>query len=262
MPTKSTGRTDRPIRAIVFDLFDTLVDLYTEKMPRVEHRGVTIPASARAVHAALPGRCGIDFDTFASMLDEVDRGFGVSHYQEGIELPSELRFATLCERLGLMDDRLPLLLADVHMGLLREQVAMPLHHVGLMTSLGERAVLGLCSNFSHASTAHAILEDYGLDEHLSAIVISEDVGIRKPRDEIFQEVLSRLSVAADETLHVGGSLDADVAGAAAVGIRSAWLTRRVPDPEEALGRHSGPLPDYQIADLADLTHILDGCTSA
>jgi len=148
------------------------------------------------------------------------------------------------------------------MGLLREQVAMPLHHLGLMTSVGERARLGLCSNCSHSRTAHAILEDYGLDAHLSAIVISEEVGIRKPRDEIFKQVLARLEVEAEEALHVGGSLAADVTGAAALGIRSAWLTRRVRDPSEALDRHSGPLPDYQIADLADLQHILDGCSSA
>jgi FMN phosphatase YigB (HAD superfamily) len=259
MSQKSGLGPNHPIRAIVFDLFDTLVDLYTERLPQLEYRGVSIPASARALHATLPRRCGVDFDTFAGELAEADREFRISHYNKGIELPSELRFARVCERLGLSDERLPGLLAEVHMGLLREQVAMPLHHLGLMTSLGERARLGLCSNFSHASTAHAILEDYGLDVYLSAIVISEDVGIRKPRDEIFKEVLSQLGVEAEETLHVGDSLVADIAGAAAMGIRSAWLTRRVRDPIDALDRHEGPKPDFQIADLADLQHILDAC---
>lgn len=247
-----------PIRAIVFDLFDTLVDLYMEKLPRLEYRGVTVPASARAMHSALPRRSGIDFDRFAGVLAEVDREFLKSHYKEGLEVSSELRFSKLCEHLGLVDDRLPSQLAVVHMGLLREQVAMPLHHLGLLTKLSERVRIGVCSNFSHAATALAILDDYGLTPYLDTIVFSEEVGIRKPRDEIFAAVLEGMSVDPADALHVGDSLSADVAGAHAVGMRSAWVTRRVVDPVMALERYDGPAPDHRIHDLAELQQILDG----
>ena len=251
-----------PIRAIVFDLFDTLVDLYSEKLPRIEYRGYLIPASARALHAALPHRSGIDFDAFASTLADVDEEFRLSHYNDGLELPSDVRFAALCDRLGISDPKLPSTMAHVHMGLLREQVAMPLHHLGLLCSLGERVRLGLCSNFSHSVTAVSILEDYGLDSHLDAVVISEQVGFRKPRREIFETVLDALGVESDEVLHVGDSLVADVAGAASIGIRSVWLTRRVKDPEQALKRHQGPRPDYQIDDLSEIEGILDSLEAA
>ena len=200
---------------------------------------------------------GIDFDHFATTLSEVDREFQKSHYKEGIELPSDTRFAELCDRLGVADVKLPSIMAHVHMGLLREQVAMPLHHLGLMGSLSNRVQLGLCSNFSHTVTALSILEDYGLDAHLDAIVISEEVGIRKPRTEIFDAVLDELNVAAEEVLHVGDSLGADVDGASARGIRSVWITRRVKEAESKLEAHEGAEPDYQIADLADLESILD-----
>ncbi len=256
------ARGDAPVRAIVFDLFDTLVDLYMEKLPRIEYRGYLIPASARALHAALPHRSGIDFDTFASALAEVDKEFHKSHYQEGLELPSDTRFAALCDRLGVSDVKLPAIMAHVHMGLLREQVAMPLHHLGLLGSLSNRVQLGLCSNFSHTVTALTILEDYGLHAHLDAIVISEEVGIRKPRTEIFEAVLDELAVAPEEVLHVGDSLDADVDGAAALGIRSVWITRRVREPESRLEAHEGETPDYQIDDLAELDGILDETKTA
>jgi FMN phosphatase YigB (HAD superfamily) len=247
-----------PVRAIVFDLFDTLVDLYMEKLPRVEHRGASIPASARALHAALPRRSGVDFDTFAGVLAEVDADFQASHLSEGIELPTLTRFTAVCERLGVGDERLPGLLSDVHMSLLREQVAMPLHHIGLMSDLRQRVHLGICSNFSHSPTAYAILEDYGLDSHFDAIVISEEVGIRKPRNEIFREVLQKLDCAPEEALHVGDNLDADVAGAAAHGMRTVWITRRVRNVDDALRRHRGPHPDYRIADLGELEGVLGG----
>jgi FMN phosphatase YigB (HAD superfamily) len=49
---------------------------------------------------------------------------------------------------------------------------------------------------------------------------------------------------------VGDNLAADVAGAAALGIRTVWITRRVADPAAALAKHTGARPDHQIADLA------------
>jgi putative hydrolase of the HAD superfamily len=168
----------------------------------------------------------------------------------------------LCDRLGISDPKLPGIMAHVHMGLLREQVAMPLHHLGLLCSLGERVQLGLCSNFSHSVTAISILEDYGLQAHLDAIVISEEVGFRKPRREIFETVLDALTVDGDEVLHVGDSLGADVAGAEAMGIRSVWLTRRVKEPDQVLAKHDGPRPDYQIDDLSEIEGILDRIEAA
>ena len=58
-------------------------------------------------------------------------------------------------------------------------------------------------------------------------------------------------------LHVGDSLDADVAGAAPLGMATAWLTRRVRDPEAALREYAGPKPDHVIADLGELEQLLD-----
>jgi putative hydrolase of the HAD superfamily len=118
--------------------------------------------------------------------------------------------------------------------------------------------LGLCSNFSHSATALAVLEDAGLRDRLdpAALVISDVFGLRKPRAEIFAEVVSRLGVAPAETLHVGDSLRADIAGAANAGLRTAWITRRVADAEAALAAHEGPRPDHVIGDLAELPGLV------
>jgi putative hydrolase of the HAD superfamily len=117
--------------------------------------------------------------------------------------------------------------------------------------------LAVCSNFSHGETARFVLEQAGLLEHFDPVVISEDVGIRKPRAEIFEAVLERLGAAPAEVIHVGDSLTADVAGAATLGMRTAWLTRRVRDPEAALRDYEGPAPDHVIEDLAGLEPLLD-----
>lgn len=246
------------IRAVVFDLFDTLVDLRYEELPRLEHEGRPIPPTVAALHAAVCQRAEIDFGPFVEALLEVDRELRRTHTAEGIEVPSERRFGAFVERLGLEDPELPAVLTSLHMGMLRDTVSVPEHHGDLLARMGRCVRLGLCSNFTHSETALGILEEAGLAVHLDAVVISDAVGYRKPRQEIFRAALRALDVAPSEALHVGDNLRADIGGAGAVGMRTAWLTRRVGDPDARLEDHEGPPPDWQIGDLAELPSILEG----
>ena len=244
------------IRAVVFDLFDTLVDLDFESLPRTEIDGKPLPPSVPALHEATRTRLAISLHAFAGALAEVDSAFRDSHYSLDREVPTEERFAALVRRLGVDDPDLPGLLTSVHMGLFRGQVRIPEHHAPLLSELASLRAIGLCSNFSHSQTAVSILEEAGLAPHLAAVVISDAVGLRKPRPEIFQAVLARLGVAPEQALHVGDSLRADVVGAAGLGMRTAWLTRRVKDPRAALEKYDGPTPDFTIRDLSELPDLL------
>ena len=246
-----------PIRAIVFDLFDTLVDLLSENIPAEQHGAHKLPASVRTLHEAVARVSDVSFDTFASALGEGARGFAKSHFAEDREVPTDLRFEDLARRLGIESPGFPQSLTAVHMGLLREQVAFPDHHAGVLAALGERVKLGLCSNFSHSPTAIEVLESGGFAPLLDSVVISDAYGFRKPRREIFEHVLAELGVAPEETLHVGDSLRADIGGAAPCGITTVWITRRIRNPEEALGAHQGPQPDHVVADLSALPALLD-----
>jgi putative hydrolase of the HAD superfamily len=245
------------IRAVIFDLFDTLVDLDFESLPRAESAGRPLPPSVPALHEATRTRLAISLEAFATALAEVDGGFRHSHYAQDREVPTELRFQALARRLGVADPELPGLLTSVHMDVFRGQVRVPAHHAPLLAELASLRAIGLCSNFSHSQTAVSILEQAGLARHLHAVVISDAVGLRKPRREIFETVLERLGAAPEQTLHVGDSLRADVVGAAGLGIKTAWLTRRVKDPRAALDAHEGPPPDFTIRDLAELPGLLN-----
>jgi putative hydrolase of the HAD superfamily len=143
------------------------------------------------------------------------------------------------------------------MGLIRDQVQVPEHHTDVLGSLGGRVRLGLCSNFSYSKMALELLDESGIYPHLESVIISDAVGIRKPRREIFEAVLAELDVAPAETLHVGDSLRADVGGAAPLGIRTVWITRQISDVDAALTGHEGPAPDHVIADLAEIEGLLD-----
>ena len=51
-------------------------------------------------------------------------------------------------------------------------------------------------------------------------------------------------------------LKLDVTGGSAAGLRTAWLVRRIEDPEKALREHTGPAPSYVIRDLAEVPALL------
>jgi HAD superfamily hydrolase (TIGR01549 family) len=240
------------IRAMVFDLFDTLVDLHFDATDTTEVAGKRVHSFVARLHEALRERAEVDFETFMEAVSEVDRGEGRPRYKEGREFPTLERFASVARLLGLEDPELPEILTTTHMAGIMAGVKVLPHHDALLDRLGRRVKLGLCSNFSHSATARRVIEEAGLEPHLDAVLISDDVGFRKPRREIFQATLDALGVGAEETLHVGDDLRADVGGAAPLGIRTAWVTRRVRDPEAKLGEWEGPAPDWTVPDLAEL----------
>ena len=72
---------------------------------------------------------------------------------------------------------------------------------------------------------HEVLERTGLRERLDGVATSAEVGSAKPAGELFAAALELAGVAAAEAVHVGDSLEEDVAGARAAGIEAVWLRR-------------------------------------
>jgi putative hydrolase of the HAD superfamily len=74
------------------------------------------------------------------------------------------------------------------------------------------------------------LEPLGLLGLVDAVVTSADVGAAKPDPALFLRALEQAGVAAEEAVHVGDSLDNDIAGARAAGIRPLLLVRQGEPP--------------------------------
>jgi len=247
------------IRGIVFDLFDTLVDQNHRRLAPVERDGRRMAATLPELHAFAREHARVpqSLAEFADLLDAVDAELRKTTIDVGVELPTVDRFEAFANRLGSADPRaLAQALTRVHMGLLKSAVTVPEHHEPVLTALAERFALGLCSNFSDAGTARAVVAEAGFLPHLCAVVISEEVGIRKPRPEIFEAVAEGLGLPPREILHVGDSLAADIAGAKALGMQTVWLTRRIRQPDETLARYDGPRPDFALDDLRDLPVLM------
>jgi putative hydrolase of the HAD superfamily len=113
-----------------------------------------------------------------------------------------------------------------------------------LETLAPGYTLGVLSN-GNSYPAH-----FGLDGLMSFTVLSQDYGgIEKPDPRIFRLVLEKSGCRPHELLHVGDSLETDVAGAIAVGARSVWLNRGGRE------RDADVEPDWEIRSLLELMDL-------
>ena len=105
--------------------------------------------------------------------------------------------------------------------------------------------LGLLSN------GNSYPERCGLEGRFAFVVFSQDVQVRKPDRMIFEIAARKAGCPLDELLHVGDSLENDVAGAAEAGAQSVWLNR------EGMENNAQIRADAEIATLADLPGVLE-----
>jgi putative hydrolase of the HAD superfamily len=72
---------------------------------------------------------------------------------------------------------------------------------------------------------HEVLAATGLRVLLDGVATSAEVGSAKPAGELFAAALQLAGATPEQALHVGDSLDEDIAGARAAGIDAVWVRR-------------------------------------
>jgi putative hydrolase of the HAD superfamily len=70
-----------------------------------------------------------------------------------------------------------------------------------------------------------LLGGLGLGGLLDAVVTSAEAGVRKPDPRIFEIALAAVQCPAERAIFVGDSIDIDVEGGRAAGMRSVWVDR-------------------------------------
>lgn len=96
----------------------------------------------------------------------------------------------------------------------------------------------------------------GVQDLFDAVVVSEDAGVEKPEEEIFEKACRELGVAAEDCVYVGDRLDTDVAGANKAGMTSVRLLRGKYKELKPSGLQEAP--DYEIKRMEELLGILKG----
>jgi FMN phosphatase YigB (HAD superfamily) len=243
-------------KAVLFDLFDTLVLFERERLPLVRVNGRTLHSTAGALHELLRVHApDVDLARFVDALlwswQEAERLRAIDHR----EIAAPARFRLLFERLGRDVAAVPPALVEALLGAHRLELTrameFPPHHGAVLGRLARRHRLAIVSNFDYAPTVRGVLGDAGVIDLFAAVVVSDEVGWRKPKPAIFEEALRRVGVGARQALFVGDRPDIDVAGAHALEIDAVWINRT-----------GAPLPDgvrppqFEIRDLTELPAIV------
>jgi len=116
--------------------------------------------------------------------------------------------------------------------------------------------LGLVSNTPWGTPEYlweSQVERFRLGPHFPVRCFSSVIGFQKPDRRIFEVALGRLGLPATKTLFVGNDPRTDVAGAAGVGMRTAFIRRRGP-----AGPKVDPPADLCVETLTELLDRLPG----
>jgi len=114
--------------------------------------------------------------------------------------------------------------------------------------------LAIITNSPWDTPSEALYSDlarYGLRDMFSAFIGSGEVPWRKPNPEFMWAAASELRVASECCLVVGDNIMADIGGARAAGMRSAWVSR-----DGAAAPPGAARPDWTVKSLAEVLAIV------
>lgn len=105
-------------------------------------------------------------------------------------------------------------------------------------------------NLGLVSNGNSYPERCGLEGRFGFVVFAQDVRIEKPDRRIFHIAAKRARCPLEQMVHVGDSLEDDVAGAGEAGAHTVWLNR------QGLKNDTGIRADYEVTSLTGLPAIL------
>ena len=118
-------------------------------------------------------------------------------------------------------------------------------------ALSQHFSLAILSNDVKEWSAY-LRHKHGLDQLFKTIVVSGEVGLRKPDPRIYQVLLERTGAPPSRCALVDDRLR-NLQPAAQMGFKTVWFTRATADP--ALAPTEASAPGYQIHSLAELTGL-------
>ena len=118
------------------------------------------------------------------------------------------------------------------------------YHVGIITN---------GAHDEHTDSQLSKVRHLGLSERIQSLTISGEIGIRKPKVEIFKVACERADVLPKEAVYVGDTIQNDIVGANRAGMKSIFINRK----SEALASKTvDEQPDYTISNLYEALSCL------
>lgn len=206
------GSASPRIRAVLFDLGDTLVDLRDfEGWCEV----------ARRYYLEL------DPDALTHSFLEVERELDlepVHHSREERLLEFWQRTLSRAAQKEVGREVVAKFCADVHGPELSVHLFSDTRRC-LDQLAAEHRLLGVISNSTSEARVRTILDRAGILDYFGRVVSSGTEGVEKPDPEIFRRAVARLQVPPEQAVYVGNLAQTDAKAASAAGLHGLWLNR-------------------------------------
>ena len=242
-----------PCKAVIFDYIGTLVNC----------RNYTMDASREKLHDALVNE-GFDVakDKFLAAYILAHEKYRKIRYEQLKEVTNAVWVAeALCNldfKVAADDPRIKAAL-NVFFKDFIDALELREGAKKLIKQAQLQCKVALISNFTYAPVIHKSLRQVGISEFFNVVVVSEEVGWRKPSSLIFQEAFNRLQVGAHEAVYIGDSPIEDIKGAKQTGLKTVFVPSQFNTLKDLL--ESKEEPDYIAKDLKVICEKLTEITA-
>lgn len=236
-----------PIEAVTFDFWNTIARLPPGTMSEVRRRAVAAACEAHDVE--------VEAELLARALEEVGSRYQGSweagehfHPDEGVEM--------LVRALGV-EGAAKEAVGEAFLTAAREvEIGLAPDVEYALEALRERGVrIGIVCDvgFTGGETLRGLLAQKGLLESFSGWAFSDEVGHYKPSPRMFEAALGALGASPRRAMHVGDLRRTDIAGAAALGMRTVRY-RGLHDDQDV---DSGPEAEFVLDSHRELPGLVD-----
>ena len=239
------------IRAIVFDVNGTLIDIETDEGLEEIYRAIAhfLMYQGISIH-----RWEVRDLYFQIMDQQRERSGEVFAEWDAVEVWREFLSIKASEYTRSLSTekqaQLPLFLAELHRAIARKRLRLYPQVQQTLDLLQTRYHMAIVSD---AQSAYAVPELRAVEiaSYFNPIIISGDYGYRKPDIRLFQKALDELEVQPHQALYIGNDLYHDIHGAQQAGMKAIYVSYNQSNPM------SGTIqPDYILYRFAELPQAI------
>jgi len=240
------------IRAILFDVNGTLIDIETDEGLEEIYRSIAHFLLYQGITLHRWEVRDLYFQIMqkqrAASTEKFVEWDAISVWHEFLrQAGSDYTRALPPEKLA----QLPLFLAELHRGIARKKLRL---FPQVQETLDQLRVHYRMAVVSDAQSAYAVpeLRAVGILNYFNPVIVSGDFGYRKPDPRLFQKALVALEVRPEQALYLGNDLYHDIQGAQQVGMKAILVSY-----DRANISSETATPDYIIYSFTELIQAVN-----
>jgi putative hydrolase of the HAD superfamily len=238
--------------AVILDFGHTIVDFALDERALLATYDNARELLVEFVAGELPSAEALVESVSKTLARRIDESYGRQELEE-LDILVEFTACFAAINISLPHEIIRRVASLEHRALTAELFLPPANAAALQELRDDGYKLGLVSNITLlGSTVRDDLHRLGLLDLFDAVILSSEIGVRKPHPRIYAAALEALGVGAERTVFVGDRLREDIGGPRAAGMR-AILTHEFRQDERSA---AAPIPDATIEHLADLPQVV------